>query len=328
MASVGENIPGCSGTGTSGDPYKYENATGFKNAIAVVDAYVVANEENMVFDVNDGIIPSSLSIACNSLNGKGTTIRNLYRTTAGALISTPSSNKNTYISNMNFYNMMLINNAANTEIRIINTYNNDYRTKNFTNCNFTGIIRGSAINFYKGLIASNANSYTGNDQGFYNCTFNFNIDGSEYSSSASSYGLFWSIDNNYVMSNCTICISGKFNYDFYLVNNYHMINCTVMNKSTNPIVISGNHTIYITQNSAEYNYFKPYITQSSGDTVTLNVGNNASKTLVNRSRIDNVSISGTCISMQEDDPTSPDNDYIYDAENLANAGFLIGTVIE
>ena len=105
-----------------------------------------------------------------------------------------------------------------------------------------------------------------------------------------------------------------------------MLNCTVMNKATNPIVIDGNRTITITQTSAEYNYFKPYITQSSGSTVTLNVGSNASKTLVNRSRIDNVSISGTCISMQEDDPTQ--SDYIYNAQNLADAGFLVGTVIE
>ena len=112
------------------------------------------------------LIPSSLSIACNSLNGKGTTIRNLYRTTEGALISTPDSNKNTYISNMNFYNMMLINNTVGAEIRVINAYNDDYRIKNFTNCNFTGIVRGSSISFYKGLIASNYNSYTGYDQGF------------------------------------------------------------------------------------------------------------------------------------------------------------------
>lgn len=326
--AVGDTLPHCSGTGTSADPYKYSTSEGFKEAIAVVDAYVVAAESNLSFDVNDGIIPSSLSIACNSLNGKGTTIRNLYRTTAGALISTPDSNKNTYISNMNFYNMMLINNTDGAEICVINAYNDDYRIKNFTNCNFTGIIRGSKINFYRGLITSNYNSYTGYDQGFYNCTFNFNIDGSPYSNTPTNGALFYSFDNNYVMSNCTICISGEFNYDFNFIWNYHMINCTVMNKATNPIIINGNHTIYITQTSAEYNYFKPYITQSSGSTVTLNVGSNASKTLVNRSRIDNVSISGTCISMQETNPTSPNNDYIYDAQNLADAGFLVGTVIE
>lgn len=325
--AVGDTLPHCTGTGTSSDPYKYSTAEGFKEAIAVADAYVVAAEENLVFDVNDGIIPSSLSIACNSLNGKGTTIRNLYRTTDGALISTPSSNKNTYISNMNFYNMMLINNTANAQIRVINAYNDDYRIKNFTNCNFTGIVRGSNINYYHGLIASHPNNFTGNDQGFYNCTFNFNIDGSEYSSTATGDGgLFWSNDNNYVMSNCTICISGKFNYDFKFIWNYHMINCTIMNKATNPIVIEGNRTISITQNAAEYNYFKPYITQSSGSTVTLNVGNNASKTLVNRSRIDHVTISGTCINMQETDAAQ--SDYIYNAQNLANAGFLVGTVIE
>lgn len=324
--AVGDTLPHCTGTGTSGDPYKYSTAQGFKEAIAVVDAYVVAAEDNLAFDVNDGVIPSSISIACNSLNGKGTTIRNLYRTTAGALISTSESNKDTYISNMNFYNMMIVNNIDNAEIRMIKAYNNDYRIKNFTNCNFTGIIRGSKINYYQGVIASNPNNYTSPDQGFYNCTFNFNIEGSQYSSYASAHGLFWSNDNNYVMSNCTICISGKFNYDFYIANNYHMINCTVMNKATNPIVIEGNRTISITQRTAEYNYFKPYITQSSGSTVTLNVGNNATKTLINRSRIDNVSISGTCISMQEDDSTQ--SDYIYNAQNLANAGFLVGTVIE
>lgn len=325
--AVGDTLPHCTGTGTSADPYKYSTAEGFKEAIAVVDAYVVAAVENLLFDVNEGIISSSISIACNSLNGKGTTIRNLYRTTEGALISTPDSGKNTYISNMNFYNMMIINNASNAQIRVINAYNDDYRIKNFTNCNFTGIVRGSNISFYRGLITSSPNSYTGPDQGYYNCTFNFNIEGSEYSSTATGYGgLFWANDNNYVLSNCTICISGKFNYDFNLVVGYHMLNCTIMNKATNPIVIDGNRTIYITQTSAEYNYFKPYITQSSGSTVTLNVGSNSTKTLVNRSRIDNVSISGTCINMQEDDSTQ--SDYIYNAQNLADAGFLVGTVIE
>lgn len=60
---------------------------------------------------------------------------------------------------------------------------------------------------------------------------------------------------------------------------------------------------------------------------TLVLGGYASKTLVNRSRLPaNMTISGTCISMQEADPTA--SDYIYNAENLADAGFLVGTVIE
>lgn len=112
--AVGDTLPHCTGTGTSADPYKYSTAEGFNEAIAVEDAYVEAATENLIFDVNDGVIPNTLVITCYNLNGKGTTIRNLYLTSSGNIISFANGNKNYVVSNMNFYNMLAVFTASNT----------------------------------------------------------------------------------------------------------------------------------------------------------------------------------------------------------------------
>ena len=323
MAAVGDILPHCTGTGTSSDPYKYSTAEGLVEAIAVTDAYVEAAVENLIFDANDGVVPNPFVQTCYSLNGKGTTIRNLYRTSAGSIINFADGEKSYTMSNMNFYNMMVVN-TSNAEIRFINWGNGDNKVRNVYNCNFSGIIRGSTINCNTGIILTSSNNYTRYDQGMYNCTFNFNIQGTM----TNVYKpLFYSNDNNFYLHNCTLCISGNVGTaDLRITGGWCLDNCTIINSSTNPLILSGNRNIYLeSSTNANYNYIKLYI-QNDGNS-SLILGSYASKTLVNRSRLPaNMTLSGTCISMQETDSTA--SDYIYNAQNLANAGFLVGTVIE
>ena len=326
--AVGDTLPHCTGTGTSADPYKYSTAEGFNEAIAVEDAYVEAATENLIFDVNDGVIPNTLVITCYNLNGKGTTIRNLYLTSSGNIISFANGNKNYVVSNMNFYNMLAVFTASNTQIRFIAWNNDDYQTRNLYNCNFTGVVRGSTINYRDGIIFNLGNSYTRTYQEIKNCTFNFNIQGTSTGIN-SGCALFY-VNSSYLhFINCTFAISGTFNYDLPIIDTADVDNCTFTNKSTNPIVMTGgNRVIGIYMRNANYNYVKFYVTCSN--TVSMNFATNGkgAKTLVNRSRIDNMAVASgsTCISMQETDSTQ--SDYIYDATNLANAGFLVGTVVE
>ena len=67
--AVGDTLPHCSGTGTSADPYIYSTAQGFKEAIAVSNAYVKAATENLVFDVNDGVLSNIIRFYCINLDG-------------------------------------------------------------------------------------------------------------------------------------------------------------------------------------------------------------------------------------------------------------------
>ena len=100
--AVGDTLPHCIGTGTSADPYKYSTAEGFVEAIVVEGAYVEAAVENLSFDVNDGVVPSTITINNASFNGKGTTIRNLYTLGSGTLVSISNSRVSATIRNINF----------------------------------------------------------------------------------------------------------------------------------------------------------------------------------------------------------------------------------
>ena len=325
--AVGDTLPHCTGTGTSADPYKYSTAQGFKEAVAVADAYVEAAEENLSFDVNDGVLSNTLVITCYSLNGKGTTIRNLYLTSSGNIITFADFKKDYVVSNMNFYNMLAVFTTSGTQIRFIDWNNHDYNTRNLYNCNFTGVIRGSAIDYHGGIILSLRNGYTRNYQEVKDCTFNFNVQGTS-TGIGSECALFY-VNSSYVhFINCTFAISGIFNYDLPIIDTADCNNCTFTNKETNPIVMSGgNRVIGIYMRNANFNCVKFYVTATN--TVTMNFANSGygAKTLVNRSRINNAAISsGSCINMQETDPTA--SDYIYNSQNLADKGFLVGTVVE
>ena len=317
MANVGDILPHCTGTGTSSDPYKYSTAEGFVEAIAVSSAYVEAAVENLSFDVNDGVIPSKITINNTSLNGKGTTIRNLYTIGSGTLVSISNQNVSATIRNLNFYNMLLINNDSSTTPFVSLSKNDSYYTRVY-NCNFTGVIRGSNFgNNVQPVYISN--SYSSVDSWFQDCTFNFDID--VYGSLG--YMFSGSRSNRHYLNNCTIKLSGTLHRDLTLIGTLIVQNCTIENPATNPLKSDGTtRTVYLSpSSSANYNYIKLHLTSTN-----LSTSGQDQKTLINRSLISGGTLSTSGISMQETDPTA--SDYIYNAQNLADAGFLVGTVIE
>lgn len=338
MANVGEVIPECDGTGTSGDPYRYKNATGFKNAIAVTNAYVEANENNMVFDVNDGVLSATCNLYCKSLNGKGTIIRNLYANATNSVLISPKAHGVTY-SNINFYNMLIL--ISGTNGRSAAFYrpgmssggSGDYPVV-WNNCNFTGVVKGNMTDALDGIIngalGSGIYAYTK----FNNCTFNINFGLTKTNNSNAN--IIYGDGGKLQLNNCTIQISGKItaqtnNADYYLCINATLTNCTFMNKQNNPFIIDGAKAVprYAPTDSSGYNYFKMYMQNTYTSSPPDFMLTNADKTLFNISRITGMnSLNGTAIKMQETNPSSPNNDYIYNAENLAAKGFPIGTTIE
>ena len=335
--AVGDTLPHCTGTGTSADPYIYTTAQGFIEAIAVVSAYVKAGEENLVFDANDGVIPQSGIVIYNSfLNGRGTTILNLLKqNTEGNLVEL---NYGTYdqrhtieVRNMNFYNMTIINNNGQNST-FVRAFPADYFQEYFINCNFSGIVRGS--NVAANALFYHGNSYSGRSgyKCYQNCTFNINFD----CSTTNTITMF-SCDFGGTLENCTICASGTIketgdtNQILTLVSGFSLKDTTFVNKETNPLYpYRTGYTSFVNLNisavDTSYNYFKIYLKSKVAGTYPRLSVSNASKLLVNRSRIEGGDITGTCISMQETDTTA--SDYIYNADNLVNAGFLVVSVIE
>lgn len=337
--AVGDNIPECYGTGTSGDPYKYKNATGFKNAIAVTNAYVEANEDNMVFDVNDGVLSNTCNLYCKSLNGKGTTIRNLYANATNSILVTPKNHNCTY-SNINFYNMLiLVTTGGGSDAMFFKPSQDsggsgDYPTV-WNNCNFTGVYKGTLGNstiygVISGDLGSGIYAYTK----FNNCTFNINFELTKNNNN--NFSVIKGDSNRIQFSNCTFNISGTIkavaganNGNLYICDYPMCTNCTFMNKQSNPLTIGVTAKVipyFVLNNNSGYNYFKMYVSNTYSSSNPDFAFNYATGTLVNTTRITGMnSISGG-IRMQETDTTA--DTYIYSATNLAAKGFPVGTTIE
>lgn len=339
MANVGDTLPHCTGTGTQADPYIYTTEEGFMEAIAVIKSYVEAGQSNLVFDANNGVI-TQVSLRCCYLDGKGTTIRNLFtQNSSTSLIRTYTGSDGHVINiyNINFYNMCIITTSVWHLARFFYDEGSNYQdhTKFFKNCNFTGVYNGPPKANNNGLFTcgvSAGSSY--NSVAFKDCTFNFNLN--TYTNVDYLY-IFKSATSGYPIefSNCTICLSGKTsstsNYPVCLFTNAVMDSCVVMNKSTNPLYIASGNNSYVKMelvNSGKkftttYNYVKLYMNHGTYSGSRFDVNN--SHVLVNKTRLGVDTFQGG-IQMQETDPTA--NDYIYDAEKLATKGFMVGQVIE
>lgn len=328
--AVGDTLPHCDGTGTQADPYIYTTAQGFMECIAVNKSYAQAGEENLVFNANDGVInQSGITIKCTFLNGRGTTILNLMKqNTTGNLIALSygeyADRHNIEVQNMNFYNMVIIDNNTNNA-RFASASPDDYTQSFFRNCNFTGVAKGSSFGYNALFYHSNSYSGRSGKNGYINCTFNINLDIGNGGNSNDR--ILISSDFGAEMTNCTVCVSGKIARPLCIINNLKTNSCTFMNKQTNPLTLVSAVAVRYSANNSDigYNYIKLYINNASSGTSTLSLSN-ATKTLVNRSRLTDLSISGTCISMQETDTSALD--YIYDAAKLEANGFLVGQVIE
>lgn len=344
--AVGDTLPHCTGTGTDADPYIYTTAQGFLEAIAVAEAYVEAGQQNLVFDANDGVI-SRVIFYCQSVEGKGTTIRNLIAlnwssSDTGYLIHVKSTTSLS-VSHLNFYNMCVINATTNyTVTGYIRDNGAERKTTTFLYCNFTGVFRGMALQNGEGLFKTLSYNDSFIRKCYYNnCTFNININSAAATSNNQPGLHIFQGASDYTegyLNNCVVSISGIYKGSLSsstdwkalsVVYSYRCVGCTFTNSGTTPIKITSNvsYIQYVFRSGSAYNYIKHYASPIAGATNVSMRFTNASNTLLNRSRITNYLLdSGAVISMQETDPTQ--TDYIYNETNLNDAGFLVGQVIE
>ena len=349
MANVGDTLPHCTGTGTQADPYKFDSATGFLEAIDVEGAYVEAKNSSMSFDCNDGVITPTINFKCLYINGKGLVIVNaLIHNSSNPIIKVSGGTTawDEYetgdiqeIRNINFYNFCIINyNLAMTLITSDFNTDNKYKVSKFINCNFAGRCVGyppyTSHTDTGHHFIGHINIYSSEGQiqyHFINCTLNVNLsDPTQTTGKKLVFHSFWNSladGEGYVyLENTTICFSGSIKYTFSLSDaSVVMNNATTMSpldKSANKLVCGSyiNNVKFVSELSG-YNYHKMYVETTGDLTVSDSQG------LINSDRYTATgtkSLSG--IVMQEHDSTA--SDYIYDENNLANAGFFVGQVIE
>lgn len=329
MANVGDTLTHCTGTGVEADPYIYNTVDGFLEAINVFNAYVEAGVDNLIFDALE-MPASQIEFKCKQIDGKNTSIRNLLANNESkTLISLyASTNYNIIIKNMNFFNMTVISNSSDIKPKIIGIAHGELDITlwehEFHNCNFTAVLMGSPHTDAYIHTRGHSPWYKGSYY-FNGCSFNFVL---KFNSGVlGSVSIFRQLESDYIhLNNCALKFSGEALSDtnLYLLDGVKATDCVLLNSQTSPLENKSDGRIIINLTSdSGYNYMKMYITMNGGS-LTLD---NCNTLLVNKSKIDDPSkISGTCILMQEEDPTA--NDYIYNETNLSNAGFLIGTVVE
>lgn len=345
MANVGDTLPHCTGTGTQADPYKFDSATGFLEAIDVEGAYVETKNSSMSFDCNDGVITTPIAFKCLDFDGKGLTIVNavVNNTNSAIMIVTGagvwawSESTIQTIANFNIYNCAIV--VQNLQMCLVTCgfeSGDGYKVVKFLNCNFAGVCYGypdatSAAHDGTSFIGwCRDNRYMNWTQyRFENCTINFNLSepSSGHSSNYFNFHAYHSGDfgaSFVYLKNTTLCLSGDVSYNIWIGNTV-MNNATVMSpkdKSANKLKCNG-YSEEVGQNSflSGANYHKMYVETIGNLTVSDSQG------LINSDRYTATgtkSLSG--IVMQEHDSTA--NDYIYDEDNLVAAGFLVGQVIE
>jgi len=334
MATIGDTLPHCTGTGTQTNPYIFEDEEGFLEAIDVIDAYVEAKTANMQFDCNDSVIAPPFTFKCSSFKGKGLTIINAVLQNQETYIinyAVGNSTDEHIINGLNLFNFCII--SDNNAIGVVKAYGGYDSYSNipqhkFNNCNFAGVVIGG--NNYFGLFS--VQSYPSSSCNYYllykNCSFNVHL---EKIGSNNTENFFLGNHNNsnydyHMLNNCVIGVSGETNHFDLEGQQPHRIfatNCTFLNSASNPLNVD-TIDIPITYDASfsGYNYHKMYVNGSSGSYGTLS----DTLGLWNTSRYHITNPSYTGIQMQETDSSL--STYIYNEQNLSNAGFLVGRVIE
>lgn len=139
MASVGDTLVNCTGTGTSTDPYIFKNWKGFRECIVVSSAYCeydsTVPENERIINLNDespnGV--SAIVFKCTSVNGNGCSIINANITSSATENSGLFTETECSIKNINFLN-------------VIFPYENFISSSSsalfsFTNCQFSVLFR-------------------------------------------------------------------------------------------------------------------------------------------------------------------------------------------
>jgi hypothetical protein len=188
MAVVGDNIPGCTGTGEANNPYIYSDANGFIAAVGVLGAYVEADTANKFFDFNSVSYTLPIEINCLSLKAKNTTLFNVLSTDGSSIIKFDKEKKSDrVIDRLNIYNFCMLlystNAGAGTHLFESAWMSSDQVCLvKCTSCNFAGVVIGysatttglsgrstlighydSSINYYSHVFV------------FENCTFNVHL---------------------------------------------------------------------------------------------------------------------------------------------------------
>ena len=141
MASVGDTLVNCTGTGTSTDPYIFKNWEGFRECIVVSSAYCeydsTVPENERIINLNDespnGV--SAIVFKCTSVNGNGCSIINANITSSATANSGLFTETVCSIKNINFLNVIF------PYENFISSSN--YALFSFTNCQFSVLFRSS-----------------------------------------------------------------------------------------------------------------------------------------------------------------------------------------
>ena len=283
MAVVGDNIPGCTGTGEANNPYIYSDANGFIAAVGVLGAYVEADTANEFFDFNSVSYTLPIEINCLSLKAKNTTLFNVLSTDGSSIIKFDKEKKsNRVIDHLNIYNfcMILYSNSAGEGTQLLESAwmsSDQACLVKCTSCNFAGVVIGysattTGLSGRSTLIGYHASSinYYSHVFVFENCTFNVHLKDTTNTASSFTFASFGGYGSPSSMppsafKNCTVCISGDVpNKAVYIGgNSVALNNVTLMNDESNPLRCAWYHTNISNNDASGYNYHKNYVSTTS-----------------------------------------------------------------
>ena len=306
MASVGDTLVNCTGTGTSTDPYIFKNWKGFRECIVVSSAYCeydsTVPENERIINLNDespnGV--SAIVFKCTSVNGNGCSIINANITSsAGSYGGACAMLSETVcsIKNINFLNVIL---------RYQHLIGSD-NLMTFTNCQFSVLFLNptnmdftSASCAYASFVRCGITIKT-SDNSASSCNTVFSSSGS--SSSSGVYADKCIIDLRVTTLNPNtqgyIYVGAKSNYRVFL-SNIKVIGRVPNNVSLGMGIYNSEHVTY---NNIVVDCEAGYVPPWSGDTCGL----------INTSKIVNPSA---------DSDYTAKNIHPVTSEELVNADFL------
>lgn len=342
MATIGDTLSHCTGTGIQTNPYKFTTVEGFLEAIAVAEAYVEAGINSLTFNCNNGDITLPINFVCRYFDGKGLTILNpVVQNTGNAILLVHgysvinwSGGEPQVIKNLNVYNYIFQVAGTTTCLMSDDWDSGDgYKRCRFENCNFAGSIYGypedlSIYGLGTAFIGHNRDNHYMNwvKYELINCTLNIH-----FSDTTNQDVFFWlhsgdttgDFGQSYLyLEGSTISMSGTSNLKIQFGNTagkgttiespLDSIDCKLQCQSFNGSLIS--------RDDSGNNKHSMYV-ETTGDLV---LNDNIGLILTDR-YVAGGTKTLTGIVMQEHDSSA--SDYAYSESNLAAEGFPIGEVI-
>lgn len=330
------------GTGTQADPYVFDDVADFLRAISITGAYVTAKSSDMQFNCNTETITFPIDFKCRYFDGKGLTILNPVVDNTGVPIILVhgysvinwSGGEPQVIKNLNVYNY-IFRVAGTTTCLMTDDWDSDggYKRCSFEHCNFAGSIFGYPEDLgYLGLgtafIGHNRDNRYMNwvKYELVDCTLNIHFD------DATNHDVyFWlhsgdttgDFGESYLYFNgSTLSMSGTSNLKIEFGNTAGkgLIVESPLDMSDYNLQCQSFNGLLISRGDSGNNEHRMYV-ETTGD---ITVNNDIGLIITDRYTAgETKSLSG--IVMQENDAS--DIDYVYNENNLANAGFPVGEVI-